>query len=272
MKQNSKNVREMPAWVVVAVIMMAFGCFIVLLYLHVDILAVKRDTEFSLFGLVPPKLKHRQAWQIGACVCPLLSLAWLIWRYDPPGKRIKRYVSLAFAMIVGTVVLVRMVGHTYEQTLAQQGVGTMQTALDTEYYQEEMKLMGNLGVYGGKMTLDGEPGIYLCRQMDTFGPFATQVLADTATQPFSKGYEEYSRFEQDGLVQFHALSVQHYQDGYWLVVKRFVNINDLLIEIDHLDDLRRYIVQMQYARHDGDEASVAREFEETAGEAVTRTR
>lgn len=269
---NSKNERKMPLWALGVAFAVACGCFIVLFYLYADTLATKHDTEFSLFGLVLPKLKHRQVWQIGAYVCPLLSLAWLIWRYDPPGKRIKRYVSLAFAMIVGIVVLVRMVGHTYEQALVQQGVGTMQTALDTEYYQEEMKLMGNLGVYGGKMTLDGESGIYLCRQMDAFGPFATQLLADTATQPFSKGYEEYSRFEQDGLVQFHAVSVQHYQDGYWLVVKRFVNINDLLIEIDYLDDLRRYIVQMQYACHTGDEAKVAREFEEIAGEAVTRTR
>lgn len=263
--------KDIPAWATALLAAVIFVGVVLICYLGLWRTALAHDTVFALFDLSWPRIKYGKTCLIATAVVILLVIAVFVFCFETPGKRLSKAFSTAAGVALLILLTVMTCCKLYASHLACQGIGTMQTALDTEYRQEEMKLVGNLGVYGGQLKLDDEPQFYVCRQIDTFGPFPEQLLEDTATQPFSEGYEEYSRFEQDGLIQFHALSVYHYQDGYWLVVKRFVNIRDLCIELESLDDLQKYIIQMQYSRYSGDMGDVARKFEEVAGEAVTRT-
>lgn len=267
-----KKRRPTPLWATMVLGTTLLIVMVLLCYVGLCWVAKSHGSAVVLLGLEWPQLKHLQLSCVILFGVMWVVIAWFVLCYEKSGRRLQRILSTMFCTTLIALCAVVVSCKLYANELAWRGIGTMQMALDTEYYQEEMKLMGNLGVYGGQITLDGEAQTYVCRQIDTFGPFAEQLLSDTETQPFSAGYEEYSRFEQDGLMQVHGVSVRYYDDGYWLVVKRFVDVRDLYIELNSLNDLQKYIIQMQYSRHTGSEQDVAREFEEVAGEAVSRTR
>ena len=268
MEEIQKKARptSIVAEVLLALVMISSA--VVFCYLCLSRIAVKHEATLVLFGIIFPKASQMPVYLAIVIAIDLVTAMWFMGRYGTPGKRFDQFVLLVLSMTFGFILTSMLAGETYANELARQGVGTMQTALDTEYQQQDMKLMGSLGFYGGNLNVDGDPQIYVCRQMDSFGPFTEQILADTATQPFSQGYEEYMRFEQDGLTQVRALSVQHYQDGYWLVVKRLVRAEDLYISLDTLDDLQKFIVQMQYSRHTGSEQDMAQAYVELAGDAI----
>lgn len=263
--------KDVPAWAIALLIAVVTLGVLMLCYLGLWHTALEHDTVLALLDLPWPRVRHGKGCLIGVLVLLILAVVTFTFCFEQPKRRISKALLNTFGAALLTVLTVGACCISYSAHLARQGIGTMQTALDTDYRQEDGKLVGNLGIYGGWLKPDDEAQIYVCRQIDSFGPFPEQILEDTAAQPFSEGYEQYSRFEQDGLVQLHAVSVYHYHDGYWLVVKRFVDIRDLRIELEALDDLQKYIVQMQYNRHTGDIGNLIRKFEEVAGEAVTRT-
>lgn len=268
MAENNDEVRSIPAWAIIVLsVTLAVGA-IIACYTGMYRAAAMRKAEFILFEFHLPKLGGVA---IGFMLIAMSGVVfWFISYYG----RTKHWLGRAGGSLliwIAFLVVVNLGGwKIYDRGLSRRGVGTMQTALDTEYHQDEGRIMGNLGVYGGRIKIDGESQFYVCRQIDTFGPFDYQVLVDTETQAFSTGYEEYSRFSEDGMTKLTALSVYHYQDGYWLVVKKLVNVDDLGIKLERLDDLRRYIVQMQYNRHSGKPSEMLRQFEQIAGDAVQR--
>lgn len=262
MEESREPIRAVPVWAEVLLAIIMLGCAVVACWLRLSAVAGTHNASLTLFGMIWPTTQHPQAWRVGTVVIGAAALAWFVSRYDVPGRRFEHYAACVFWSIAFIAIVTVMVGSIYAKDLARKGIGTMQLEVDQDYVERDMTLQGNLGFYGGYLMVDGEPQMYICRQIDTFGPFSEQMLRDTPEQPFSEGYEEYARFEQDGLMQIQALSVQHYQDGYWLVVKRLVRTDDLHIELDTLDDLRRYIVQMQYSWHSGDEAELAQQYAE----------
>ena len=270
MKEPKKVQRVSPLWADVLLAFVSFVACGMILHVYLSWIAERHGTVFELCGIT-------LAVTFGSCVFTvaivglwILLLAVYAWRYASVKHWWAHFVRLLMGLLFCITLAVFATGGVYKSVLASAGIGTMQTALDTDYHQEDLQVMGELGVYGGRLV-SGDPEFYVCRQMDTFGPFERQVLEDTATQNFSTGYEQYTYLEQDNLLQLRALSVQHYDDGYWLVVKRFVAASDLGIKIESLSDLERYIVQMQYnCDHSGGEEKLLREYADLVGDAVMR--
>lgn len=272
MKEPNNEARPTPKWATGVLLFTTVVAIMFICYLGMYYAATMHDAKVTLFELPWPNIKHTALCFAATVIIFLVVAVWFVVRYEQPGRR--RQKATTTALLFGALALFVAIvsSKIYTAQLARQGIGTMQVALDTEYRQEEMRILGSLGVYGGYIQVDGEAQIYVCRQMDTFGPFEYSPLVDTETQQFSAGYEAYSRFDEQDMTKLKAVSVMHCQDGYWLIVKDFVNISDLYIELETLNDLQKYIVQMQYNRHTGEQGDLLLQFERTASDAVQRRR
>lgn len=274
MEIEERTPSKMRWWEIAVLCVVLLLLFAVVFVLHMNKIAVERETVFMLFG-TDMTLGHKQVWLTIAVIGLVLCSVWMAVRSYKTGKFARQFwtILLFLSMCIGFAV--RIIGSQYGQMLDHQGIATMQTALDCDLRQEDTHLVGNLGTYGGRFTVDGETEFYICRQMDTFGPFERPVLNTLMTpdQPVAASGEGFHRIERDGLTQLCGISMQKYQDGYWLVVKRFVAAEDLWVEITTTDDLAPYIAQMEYHYHsNGTEEQLLSQFEETAGDEVVGRR
>lgn len=145
----------------------------------------------------------------------------------------------------------------YDQT-------TIQDALDETLSQENLSIVGELGFYGGLLE-DPESGArayYVCRSIDNYGPFSFEALVSTDSQPFLDGYEQFQCLSNEGTAA--SVAMRRYDDGYWVVVKRFSSIEKLEVEINDMSDLKKYILQLEFTNHslgNRSEASLLSELE-----------
>lgn len=271
MEFQERTPSELRWWEFVVWGIMLFFLSAVVFVLHMDKIAAERETVFMPFN-VAISLSYKKVWIVVVIMGLVLCSAWMAWR----SYRVKfgrQFWRILFCMSLCIGIVVQITGKQYGVLLDSQGVATMQVALDPDFRQEDTHLVGNLGTYGGRFVVDGETKFYICRQMDTFGPFERPILNTVVAtdQPVAMNGEKFHRIEQNNLVQLCGVSMQKYQDGYWLVVKRFVAAEDLCVDITTTDDLAPYIAQMEYHCHrDGTEEQLLLEFEEIAGEAVGR--
>lgn len=126
---------------------------------------------------------------------------------------------------------------------------TIQEALDESLSQENLSIVGELGFYGGLLE-DPESGAkayYVCRTIDNYGPFSFEALVSTESQPFLDGYEQFRRLSSEGTAG--SVTMRRYDDGYWVIVKRFSSVEKLEVEIKDMSDLEKYILQLEFTNH-----------------------
>lgn len=232
--------------------------------------ALKHQTIFSWHDYVPPEVLYSPLVIVLMHVLVIVLCIGLVCFLQPYGRRLNGFCLTALLLTAVEGVIVLSMAKAYDNVLTRDGVATMQSELDTDYYQQDLKLMGKLGFYGGLLKENDTPkGYYVCRQIDVFGPFAEQLVPDTPEQMYSEGYEGYYEQERNELLQVYGFSQYSYADEYWLVLKRFVSTEDLRIEFETVDDLRKYIVQAEFVYHSGSsETALLRDFNEIGGDMV----
>ena len=167
-------------------------------------------------------------------------------------------------MVIAIIVAYVLVGAIVASVLKEQGIGTIQAGLDKTFQQEDLALVGELGTYGGLLedTETGAKDYYICRSVDNYGPFSFPALVSSDAQPFID--ESFELFiyeaEEDSA---YSLTMRHYDDGYWISVKRFASAEKLGVEIESVADMEKYILQLEYANHyptNGSESSLLRDL------------
>lgn len=173
-------------------------------------------------------------------------------------------ISASYCLRMAIIIIITMAADfaVVRSTINDAGVGTIQASLDVEeVHQSDFAVEGELGVYGGCFEMveseddpDGialacETGVYaICRKIDAYGPFSYPMLNDRDDMKFSEGAEVFASIpDESGLLR--SVTMREYHDGYWLIVKRFAYADDLRVEINHLEDLRKYIAQAEYTVH-----------------------
>lgn len=181
--------------------------------------------------------------------------------------------TFPIALLVFLIGLIMVVAAIYALAAAttghfldKRGIGTIQANLDETFQQEDLALKGELGTYGGLLedTETGAKDYYICRSVDNYGPFSFQVLVSSEVQPFADGsFEQFVYSAEDDSA--YSLTMRHYDDGYWVSVKRFASAEKLGVEINSLADMEKYIIQLEFTNHSSrssfiSEASLLREL------------
>lgn len=137
--------------------------------------------------------------------------------------------------------------------LVDHGVGTIRSNMETELWQEDLSLRGELGVYGGyfESTDGADAAYYICDRVDAYGPFSYQVIRDWDGLNLSNGDEFFASSEEDGLIILKSVTLREYDDGFWVIAKEFVSAEDVRVDIEHIGDLQKYVLQAKYALHRG---------------------
>lgn len=266
MKQEKQ--RPLAWWVQVLLAVLAAVALLIMLDWRLVEIARRHDTALMLYGrILPMGDRWELMLKIGLAVvyAGIAVILFLLMR------RWGRVFCALVALFVLQLGIARIGGQQYAEHLMRGGIGTMQSVMDLDYYQDEMQLMGNLGAYGGLyVTEDGRSEYYICRQIDVFGPFAQPILRSNSAQDFEHGYEQLLPYEANGCQHICALSMRQYNDGYWAVVKQLVRAEDVLAEVTRLDDLTKYVKQAEFTEHRlglvQEESSLRREFRNFAAE------
>lgn len=175
------------------------------------------------------------------CLLPLVSGG----RVNRPVVRIT-IICLPLTIIVAYVI--------YDVILVEQGVGTIRSMKEIELWQEDLTLRGELGIYGAYLETEDTTGTkeeayFICREVDVYGPFSYPVLSERVDVSFASGEELFAETVVDGQMMLKSLTLREYDDGYWAIVKQFVSAEDVRVEIEHIEDLRRYATQAEYHLH-----------------------
>lgn len=254
--------RPLAWWVQILLVLCAVLGLLVLLDWRLVEIARQHETVLELHGRVLPMGDNWQlTLKIGLLVV-YLSIAVLLFL---PMRRVGRVLGVLLCLFSVQIGIARIGGQQYAEYLMRSGIGTMQSVLDTDYYQSEMQLMGNLGAYAGLFTDEnGRSEYYFCRRIDVFGPFAEPILRSNSEQDFEHGHEQLLAYEENGHQYICALSMRQYNDGYWAVVKQMVRAEDLMVEVTTLDELTKFVEQAEFTEHRlgpvQDEATLRREF------------